>query len=114
YPIDWNRQTVKGSLYQSPPPTKFATGDINSGATAGCDGSGTSLFGSNDWANVLYRLSAAIDFGGGARSETPFPPAATCTSSTPSFPAACSEMTKEDETKFFLAADSDGNGVGDG
>ena len=43
----------------------------------------------NDWANVLYRFSAAIDFAGG-RSETLFSPGST------------SEMTKEDETDFFL------------
>ena len=47
------------------------------------------LFGSNDWANVLYRLSAAIDFAGG-RGET-------LTSS-----LSGSEMTKENETDFFL------------
>ena len=38
------------------------SGDING------DLSTTTLFGSNDWANVLYRFSAAIDFAGG-RSE---------------------------------------------
>jgi hypothetical protein len=100
-PINWNRQNVQGKTYQTPPQT-LATGDINAGSTAGCDGSGTALFGSNDWANVLYRASAAIDFAGGARSGTPFPPGTT------------SEMTKEDETTFFLATDSDGNGIGDG
>jgi hypothetical protein len=99
FPINWNRQNVSGKTYQIPP--TVVTADINAGSTAGCDGSGTTLFGSNDWANVLYRLSAAVDFAGGVRSQTPFPPGAT------------SEMTKEDETAFFLAADSDGNGVGD-
>ncbi len=59
------------------------------------------MFGSNDWANVLYRLSAAIDFAGG-RSET-------LTSS-----LSGSEMTKENETDFFLKKDVDGNGIGDG
>lgn len=50
---------------------------------------------------MLYRFSAAIDFAGG-RSETPFPTGTT------------SEMTKDDETAFFLKKDVDGNGIGDG
>src|SRR5262249_48790701 len=70
-PINWNRQTQQGKVFQ-----QNTSGDINS------DGVNTTLFGSNDWANVLYRFSAAIDFAGG-RSETPFTPGST------------SEMTKE-------------------
>jgi hypothetical protein len=89
-PINWNRQTSQNKAFQS-----ATSGDING------DGANTTLFGSNDWANVLYRLSAALDFAGG-RSETPFTPGST------------SEMTKEDETDFFLRKDTDGNGVGDG
>src|SRR6185436_11984724 len=46
-------------------------------------------------------FSAAIDFAGG-RSET-------LTSS-----LSGTEMTKEDETDFFLRKDVDGNGIGDG
>src|SRR6185503_5117067 len=65
------------------------------------DGVTSTLFGSNDWANVLYRFSAAIDFAGG-RSET-------LTSN-----LSGSEMTKENETDFFLRKDVDGNGIGDG
>jgi hypothetical protein len=89
-PINWNRQTSQGKVFQT-----ATSGDLNS------DGSNTTLFGSNDWANVLYRLSAALDFAGG-RSETPFSPGST------------KEMTKEDETDFFLKKDVDGNGIGDG
>jgi len=89
-PINWDRQTSQGKVFQT-----STTGDINS------DGFNTTLFGSNDWANVLYRLSAAIDFAGG-RSET-------LTSS-----LSGSEMTKENETDFFLKKDVDGNGIGDG
>ena len=89
-PINWNRQTSQGKVFQT-----STTGDINS------DGFNTTLFGSNDWANVLYRFSAAIDFAGG-RSET-------LTSS-----LSGSEMTKENETDFFLKKDVDGNGIGDG
>jgi len=89
-PVNWNRVTSQGKVFQ-----QSTSGDINS------DGVNTTLFGSNDWANVLYRFSAAIDFAGG-RSTT-------LTSS-----LSGSEMTKENETVFFLAKDSDGNGVGDG
>src|SRR5262249_46353237 len=91
-PINWNRQTSQGKVFQT-----ATAGDING------DGSVTTLFGSNDWANVLYRFSAAIDFAGG-RSETPFTPGSTSTS----------EMTKGDQTTFFLLRDSDLNLVGDG
>jgi len=89
-PINWNRLTSQGKVFQT-----ATTGDINS------DGVNTTLFGSNDWANVLYRLSAAIDFAGG-RSET-------LTSS-----LSGSEMTKENESDFFFKKDVDGNGIGDG
>jgi hypothetical protein len=90
FPINWNRQTSQGKVFQT-----TTSGDLNG------DGSNTTLFGANDWANVLYRFSAAIDFAGG-RSETPFTPGST------------SEMTKDDETDFFLKKDVDGNGIGDG
>jgi hypothetical protein len=88
--INWNRSK------QGPNPTYQTSGaDINNGPS-GCDGSGTVLFGHNDWSNLIYRSSAAIDFAGGARSDSP------------------REMDKDDENKFYLAKDSDGNGVGDG
>jgi len=89
FPINWNRQTSQGKVFQT-----ATTGDINS------DGVNTTLFGSNDWANVLYRFSAAIDSAGG-RSET-------LTSS-----LSGTEMTKENETDFFFRKDVDGNGIGD-
>jgi hypothetical protein len=88
-PINWNRQTSAGKVFQT-----GTSADING------DGVNTTLFGSNDWANVLYRFSAAIDFAGG-RSET--------LTSKPSG----TEMTKENETDFFLRKDVDGNGIGD-
>src|SRR5262249_26794177 len=87
-PINWDPSTQgKSSSFQTQ-----TIGDINS------DGANTTLNGSNDWANVLYRFSAAIDFAGG-RSET-------LTSS-----LSGSEMTKENETDFFLKKDVDGNGI---
>src|SRR5215510_11621174 len=90
--INWDR-SIKG---KDPSFQTSTSGDINNdGATT------TMLFGSNDWANVLYRFSAAIDFAGG-RSETPFTPGTT------------SEMTIADATDNFLRKDVDGNLIGDG
>ena len=89
-PINWNRQNQQGKVFQT-----STSADING------DGVNSTLFGSNDWANVLYRFSAAIDFAGG-RSETPFTPGTT------------SEMTIQDATDFFLRKDVDGNLIGDG
>jgi hypothetical protein len=93
-PINWNRATSQGKVFQT-----LTSGDINS------DGANTTLNGSNDWANVLYRFSAAIDFAGG-RSET--------LTTNPSASDRTKEMSKENETNFFLRKDVDGNGIGDG
>src|SRR5262245_17399671 len=89
-PINWNRQNQQGKVFQT-----STSADING------DGGTTILLGSNDWANVLYRFSAAIDFAGG-RSETPFTPGTT------------SEMTIQDATDNFLRKDVYGNLIGDG
>ena len=95
-PINWDRST-KGP---SPSFQTQTSADINSdGAT------NTILNGSNDWANVLYRFSAAIDFAGG-RSET--------LTTNPLGSDKIKEMTKENESDFFLRKDVDGNGIGDG
>jgi len=94
--INWNRSFGQGGKTPTYQDTPVGPLNINAGATAGCDGSGDSLLdGQDDWNNILYRASAAIDFAGG-RTETPV------------------EMTKDDETKFFNAKDVDSNGVGDG
>jgi hypothetical protein len=85
--IDWNRNKA----FQT-----SVTANINQGPTSGCDGSGPSLEGHDDWSNLLYRSSAAIDFASGRSSEPPV------------------EMTSDDELAFYLAKDVDGNGVGDG
>jgi hypothetical protein len=84
--INWGRSTKGLSTATS--------GDLNS------DGVNATLFGLNDWANVLYRFSASVDFAGG-RSQT--------LTSSPSG----SEMTKENENDFFQRKDVDGNGIGD-
>ena len=52
----------------------------------------TVLDGHDDWGNVLYRASAAINFAGGETSP---------------------EMTSDDEQAFYAARDADRNGVGD-
>ena len=84
-PINWNRTTQTDPTHVS--------ADLNlSTATAGCDGAGTILEGQDDWGNVLYRASAAINFAGGETSE---------------------EMTSDNEQAFFQAKDADGNGAGD-
>jgi hypothetical protein len=94
--INWNRtfgQGGKTPTYQD----NAVAANINAGATTGCDGSGDSLLdGQDDWNNILYRASAAIDFAGGGRTETPV------------------EMTKANENAAFNAKDVDGHGVGDG
>jgi hypothetical protein len=87
--INWNRI--------SPSNQTNASGDINRGATTGCDGSGgltpTPLEGHDDWSNLLYRFSAAVDFVGGQTPE---------------------EMTSDNEKASYEATDADGKGVGDG
>jgi hypothetical protein len=94
--INWNRSFGQGGKTPTYQDTPVAVPNLNAGATAGCDGSGDSLLdGQDDWNNILYRASAAVDFAGG-RSETPV------------------EMTKGDETAFFNAKDVDSNGIGDG
>jgi len=96
-PVNWDR-SMQG---KSPSFQTNATGDINAGATTGCDGVGTVLLGHDDWSNILYRSSAAIDFAGGGRSESPVGSAKT-------------EMTSDDEERAALLRDVDINGAGDG
>ena len=90
FPINWNRSK------QGPNPTfqPNASANINQGP-GGCDGAGTFLGGHDDWGNLLYRFSAALDFAGGVRTDTP------------------QEITKAQEEEFFLAADLDANGIAD-
>ena len=65
-------------MRQPPPPAVTERGDV--------------LFGHDDWGNVLYRASAAINFAGGETSP---------------------EMTSDDEQAFYEASDADSNGAGD-
>jgi hypothetical protein len=91
--INWNRSK------QGPNPTyqTNANADINQGP-GGCDGAGSLLEGHDDWSNLRYRASAALDFAGGVRNDVP----------------AVQEITKEQEEELFLAADLDENEIGDG
>ena len=90
--INWNRSK------QGPNPTfqTNASANINQGP-GGCDSTGLEILaGHNDWANLVYRFSATLDFAGGIRSETP------------------QEITEEQEEALFQAGDADGNGIADG
>ncbi|HZO41597.1 MAG TPA: hypothetical protein VFE97_20435 [Methylomirabilota bacterium] len=84
--IDWNRSKAVN--------TNAVTADINTGATSGCAAVVADVLeGQDDWSNVLYRPSAAINFAGG--SEVP------------------PEMTSDNEDAMFGLADADGLGAGD-
>jgi hypothetical protein len=86
-PLNWDRDKQSSET--------SAAANLNQGPTSGCDGAGTLLEGHDDWSNLLYRFTAAVDAAGGARTETP------------------REMTKEDEEAFYAGRDADSNGVGD-
>jgi hypothetical protein len=86
--IDWNKNGTPG---ENP-----SVADINSGPAS--DGLGSILGGHNDWNNLTYRFSAALDFAGGVHTATT---------------QEHVSITKEQEDALFLAADLDGNGKGD-
>ena len=68
--------------------------NINDGS--GCTSlvANETLFGHNDWGNILYRASAAIDFAGGRTSEK--------------------DLTQQAAEVLFLGSDVDGNNAADG
>jgi len=57
--IDWNRDGTIGGTVVS---------NVNKYLTAGCDGTGTTLDGYNDWQNLQYNARASLEFGSGARA----------------------------------------------
>ncbi len=58
--IDWNHDgAVSGTVIS----------DVNKYLAAGCDGSGTTLVGYDDWQNLQYNARASLEFGSGARAE---------------------------------------------
>ena len=62
-PINWNRN-LSGKTHSRPAPLRTSMRD----PPCGCDGAGTLLEGHDDWGNILYRASAAINFAGGETS----------------------------------------------
>jgi hypothetical protein len=80
--IDWNNNLV------IEPGALASAVDINKVLPAGCDGTGTSLVGFNDWARLQYNARASLDFAGG-------------------------EKRSDQEQASFDAADLDGDGVPD-
>ena len=87
--VDWSKNGTISSVPLLPR-------SINSGP-GGCptDTTASTLKGFNDWANLVYRTSTAIDFAGGVRTDTP------------------EDVTREHEEEFFLSSDLDGNDVAD-
>ncbi len=75
----------------TPTNQNYVSANINAGATAGCDGLGDVLVGHDDWGNVLYRASAAINFAGGETSEEMTSDAGGGSSSRPGTPTACGD-----------------------
>src|SRR5262245_30639635 len=95
-PINWNRSRKNKN---DPTPT-FDPGPVAANVN---DGSGCTsmvaneqLFGHDDWSNILSRASAAIDFAGGRRTESP------------------TELTQEIAEALFRGTDADANGAADG
>jgi hypothetical protein len=89
--INWNRnKNNKGVPIQD----AAAAANINDGS--GCTSliANETLFGFDDWANILYRASAAIDFAGGRTSQE--------------------ELTQQGAETLYLGSDLDGNFAGDG
>lgn len=100
--INWSKdKTKQGVAIIEPTPV---SGNINQGS-GGCDGSGANLVGHDDWHNLLYRASAALEFAGGVHTVTSSPNAAGQSEHV--------DLTKDQADALFLAADLDVNGIGD-
>jgi hypothetical protein len=87
--INWNRNTAATD--------SAAAVNLNDGS--GCSNLNPSetLFGHDDWSNILYRASAAIDFAGGRSNRD-----------------SEEEITQATAESLYLGTDNDGNFVGDG
>jgi uncharacterized repeat protein (TIGR01451 family) len=65
-PINWD-----GDRLPPPGPPQVVSGNINNqGAITGCDGSGVTLAGFNDWANLQYDFHTSLDFADGVHLTT--------------------------------------------
>jgi hypothetical protein len=95
-PINWNRSRKSKNDPTPTFETSPVSGNLNDGS--GCTSlvSNEILFGHDDWSNILYRASAAIDFAGGGRTESPL------------------ELTAQGAEALYLGTDADSNGAGDG
>jgi uncharacterized repeat protein (TIGR01451 family) len=61
-PINWNGDRVA-------PPYQVVSGNVNNqGAVTGCDGTGVTLAGFNDWANLQYDFHTSLDFADGVHT----------------------------------------------
>lgn len=90
-PLDWDRD---GVVDASPLSINLNRVTGVTGLT-GCDGAGTVLEGYDDWANLLYNFRASIDWADGVHSTAD----------------EVQEITEEQATALFLAADLEGNGI---
>lgn len=62
--INWD-----GDRLASPGPPQFVFDDVNNfGTGSGCDGTGASLAGFNDWTNLVYAFQNTVDFDDGIRT----------------------------------------------
>jgi uncharacterized repeat protein (TIGR01451 family) len=63
-PINWD-----GDRTEPTPDTVLVSGNINNeGAITGCDGTGSTLAGYNDWANLQYDFHTSLDFEDGVHT----------------------------------------------
>jgi hypothetical protein len=90
--INWNKSNdKKGNPIIDTAPV---SANVNDGS--GCTSvlGNETLFGFDDWSNILYRASASVDFAGGRTSQE--------------------ELTQQGAENLYLASDVDFNGAGDG
>src|SRR5262245_55627960 len=95
-PINWNRSRRSKN---DPTPTfdsNLVASNVNDGSGCTSVDGNEQLLGHDDWDNILYRASAAIDFAGGRRTESP------------------AELTQQIAEALYLGTDADSNGAADG
>jgi hypothetical protein len=92
-PTNWNKsQDKKGIPIYEPAPV---SANINDGSGCTSLAANQILFGHDDWSNLLYRASAAVEFAGGK-------------------PESQEELTQQGAEALFLGTDADDNKAGDG
>jgi hypothetical protein len=93
-PINWNNSKDKKGVPTID--TSLVPANINDTSACTSLASNEVLYGFDDWKNILYRASAAIDSAGGRGSESQ------------------EELTQQGAEALFLETDADTNGAGDG